>query len=151
MDNEYSDHEGEQQKPYTKIDTYPEKQQRAFYRLSAHSNTVSPTSERSNSGNDFKTRNVKQSNNGVNTMLQYPIVTEPRSRRKSSAASRRNYISTSGPESFTMTLKKKTKEFLGLEEDQNGDTAMLWAERRIRLANRKYGGVDAEAMIRIIL
>lgn len=150
MDNEYSDHEGEQQKPYTKIDTYPEKQQRAFYRLSAHSNTVSPTSERSNSGNDFKTRNIKQSNNGVNTMLQYPIVTEPRSRRKSSAASRRNNISTRGPESFTMTLKKKGKEFLGLEEDQNGDTAMLWAERRIRLANRKYGGVDAEAMIRTL-
>jgi len=144
MDSQQSDHEGEQQKQ-------PEKQQRAFYRLSTHSNVVSPTSdERHSFGDPFKTRDIKQTNNGVNTTLHYPIVTEPRSRRKSSAASRKNYVASSGPESFTMTLKKKTKEFLGLEEDQNGDTELLWTERRIRLANRRYGGIDAEAIVKTL-
>lgn len=127
----------------------PERQQRAFYRLSAQNNSVSPTSERSHysvvgGARDTRTtRNVRQSNNGVSTMLQYPIVTEPR--KKST-----EYVSFSGgPESFTATLKKKTKEFLGLEE-QNDDTEMLWKERRIRLANRKYGGVDLEAVARTL-
>jgi len=139
MENQSRNHEDGEQKPQ-------EKQQRAFYRLSTHSNAVSPTSERPN----FTTRDIKQSNNGVNTTLQYPIVTEPRSKRKNSTVLRKNNASSSGPESFTMTLKKKTKQFLGLEEDQNGDTELLWTERRIRLANRRYGGIDTEAMVRTL-
>jgi len=140
MADECSDHEEE------RLDPFQGKQQRAFYRLSAQNNSVSPT--RSSPSSDFKTKSVKQSSNGANTTLQYPIVTEPKSRRRSSAGSRKNSAITSGPESFTMTLKRKTKQFLGLEEDQNSSEEMLWRERRIRLANRRYGGVDVSAMVR---
>jgi hypothetical protein len=79
------------------------------------------------------TVSVNQTTNGTRTTLHYPIVTEP-SRRRSGTG--RNAGS-----SFKDTLRKTAKEFLGLDSDDS-DQEALWTERRIRLANRLYGGVD---------
>ena len=96
------------------------------------------------------TRSVSQPANGAsNTVLQYPIVTEPRTRRTSSV---KKPISLPRhhrkADSLSATLKRATKEFLGLED--NEDREFLWTERRIRLANRRYGGVDPEAVAKTL-
>lgn len=97
------------------------------------------------------TRSVHQPANGASTVLHYPIVTTAGTRRKPSVnkplSARSNHRRTT---SLSATLKKKTKEFLGLEDDEDGDREFLWTERRIRLANRKYGGVDLEAVARTL-
>ena len=66
---------------------------------------VSPTRS------EASTRSVAQSTNGTSTTLHYPIVTEPASRRRGSRMSR---------EGLRDTIRR-TKEFLGLGEDQQGD------------------------------
>ena len=105
-------------------------QQRAFSQLykSRNGNTVSPTRSEVS---------VAQSHNGANTTLHYPIVTEPGRRRGNRMQG-----------TLSRTLRR-TREFLGLEEDQ-GDQETLWSQRRIRLATRRYGGVDQEAVARTL-
>ena len=78
------------------------------------------------------TVSVNQTTNGTRTTLHYPIVTEPSRRRSGTGRS---------AASFKDTLRKTAKEFLGLDSDDS-DQEALWTERRIRLANRLYGGVD---------
>jgi hypothetical protein len=75
---------------------------------------------------------VNQLTNGTRTTLHYPIVTEP-SRRRSRHSGRSTSSAVSG--GFTATMRKATQEFLGLDSDDS-DQEALWAERRIRLANR---------------
>ncbi len=79
------------------------------------------------------TVSVIQTTNGTRTTLHYPIVTEPSRRRSGTGRS--------AGSSFKDTLRKTAKEFLGLDSDDS-DQEALWTERRIRLANRLYGGVD---------
>jgi hypothetical protein len=79
------------------------------------------------------TVSVNQTTNGTRTTLHYPIVTEPSRRRSGTGRS--------AGSSFKDTLRKTAKEFLGLDSDDS-DQEALWTERRIRLANRLYGGVD---------
>ena len=79
------------------------------------------------------TVSVNQTTNGTRTTLHYPIVTEPSRRRSGTGRSAAG--------SFKDTLRKTAKEFLGLDSDDS-DQEALWTERRIRLANRLYGGVD---------
>jgi hypothetical protein len=74
---------------------------------------------------------VNQTANGTRTTLHYPIVTEPSQKRR-----RRS----DGSRGISATLRKATREFLGLDSDDS-DQESLWTERRIRLANRLYGGV----------
>ena len=38
----------------------------------------------------------------------------------------------------------------GLDDDVDGDREFLWTERRIRLANRRYGGVDPQLVARTL-
>ena len=95
---------------------------------------VSPTRS------EASTRTVAQSANGTSTTLHYPIVTEPASRRRGSRMSR---------EGLRDTLRR-TKEFLGIGEDQQGDQETLWSERRIRMATRRYGGINVEAVARTL-
>jgi hypothetical protein len=78
------------------------------------------------------TVSVNQTTNGTRTTLHYPIVTEPSRRRSGTGRS---------AGTFKDTLRKTAKEFLGLDSDDS-DQEALWTERRIRLANRLYGGVD---------
>ena len=111
-------------------------QQRAFSQLASYrnrnGNTVSPT--KSEAG----TKSIVQNTNGTSTTLHYPIVTQPGSRRRGF-----------GMPSFRDTLTK-TRDFLGLTESQGRDHETLWTERRIRLAARRYGGVDSEAVARTL-
>jgi hypothetical protein len=79
------------------------------------------------------TVSVNQTTNGTRTTLHYPIVTEP--------SRRRTGTDRSAGSSFKDSLRKTAKEFLGLDSDDS-DQEALWTERRIRLANRLYGGVD---------
>ena len=66
-----------------------------------------------------RTSSVKVSTNGASTTLHYPIVTRPKARRKASSVQkpipttlhRRSDHKKSA--SFSATLKRKTKEFLG--------------------------------------
>ena len=76
------------------------------------------------------TVSVNQTANGTRATLHYPIVTEPSRKRP------RN----DGGHGISATLRKATREFLGLDSDDS-DQEVLWTERRIRLANRLYGGV----------
>ena len=76
-----------------------------------------------------------QQTNGAATTLHYPIVTEPGSRMTGSR--------------LGDTLRR-TREFLGLAEDQDGQQELLWTDRRIRLATRRYGGVDMAAVARTL-
>ena len=78
-------------------------------------------------------RSVRQSVNGDNFTLKYPIVTHPSGDNIHQSSNSRPRHS---QESWTMTLKRKTKKFLGLEEDGDEDRETLWRVRRIRLANR---------------
>jgi len=96
---------------------YREDNQNGIQHISPKSSTVS----------------VNQTTNGTRTTLHYPIVTEPSRRRSGTGRS----VSSS----FKDTLRKTAKEFLGLDSDDS-DQEALWTERRIRLANRLYGGVD---------
>ena len=100
--------------------------QRAFCRLSRHHNSVSP-SPTEEDGNIVRSEydniaHVRTSVNGDSVTLQYPIVTR---------SSDKHYY-----EPWTMTLKRKTKKFLGIEEDGDEDRETLWRVRRIRMANR---------------
>ena len=99
------------------------KQQRAFYRLSRQHNSVSP----SDTEEEIV---VRQTNHGTDVTLHYPVVTQ---------TSRRD-----PDKSLTMTLKRKAKKFLGLEEQGEVERETMWRARRIRMANRRYGGVDVE-------
>ena len=107
-------------------------QQRAFSQLASYrnrnGNTISPTKS------EVGTKSIVQNTNGTSTTLHYPIVTQPGSRRRGF-----------GMPSFRDTLNK-TKDFLGLTDSQGRDHETLWTERRIRLAARRYGGVDSEAV-----
>ena len=107
-------------------------QQRAFSQLASYrnrnGNTVSPAS----------TKSIVQNTNGTTATLQYPIVTQPGSRRRSV-----------GMSSLRSTLAR-TRDFLGLTDDHGRDHETLWTERRIRLAARRYGGVDGEAVARTL-
>ena len=105
----------------------PHKQQRAFYRLSRQHNSVSP----SDTEDEIV---VRQTDNGADVSLHYPIVTE----------SRRGATGSQRDQSVTMTLKRKAKKFLGLEESGDVARETLWRARRIRMANRRYGGVDVD-------
>ena len=91
------------------------------------------------------TMSIHLSSNGVGATLHYPIVTEPSSKRKLSLKQSSSLKDSSNlKESISSTLKRKTKQFLGLDEDEQGEREFLWTERRIRLANRKYGGIDID-------
>ena len=71
------------------------------------------------------TRKLTQTTNGHSTTLEYPIVTEPRVKKSTQIMNK---------------LKGSTEKFFGLEPDTNSkETA--WTERRVRLANRSYGGI----------
>jgi len=100
---------------------------------------------------DEASRSINQSTNGASTTLHYPIVTQPKTKRKSSVkkpiSARSDHRKSP---SFSATLRKKTKEFLGLDDDVDGDREFLWTERRIRLANRRYGGVDPELVVKTL-
>ena len=102
--------------------------QRAFCRLSRHHNSVSPSpTEEDGASNIARSEydniaHVRTSVNGDSVTLQYPIVTR---------SSDKHYY-----EPWTMTLKRKTKKFLGIEEDGDEDRETLWRVRRIRMANR---------------
>ena len=96
-------------------------------------------------------RSISQSTHGVKTVLQYPIVTEPTTKRKLYAKEPISFKKSHNKEqSFSSTLKRKTKQFLGLDEDDKGEREFLWTERRIRLANRKYGGIDVEKITKTL-
>jgi membrane associated rhomboid family serine protease len=45
---------------------------------------------------------------------------------------------------------RRTRELLGLLGDPAGDGETLWTERRLRLATRRYGGVDPEVVARTL-
>ena len=64
---------------------------------------------------DEASRSINQSTNGASTTLHYPIVTQPKTKRKSSVkkpiSARSDHRKSP---SFSATLRKKTKEFLGL-------------------------------------
>ena len=105
----------------------PTKQQRAFYRLSRQHNSVSP----SDTEDEIV---VRQTNHGTDVSLHYPIVTE----------SGRRVAEQSRNQNLTMTLKRKAKKFLGLEESGDVARETMWRARRIRMANRRYGGVDVD-------
>jgi hypothetical protein len=89
--------------------------------------------EDNQNGIQSSTVSVNQTTNGTRTTLHYPIVTEP--------SRRRTGTDRSAGSSFKDSLRKTAKEFLGLDSDDS-DQEALWTERRIRLANRLYGGVD---------
>ena len=112
-------------------------QQRAFSQLASYrnrnGNTVSPAKSDASS-----TKSIVQNTNGTSTTLQYPIVTQPGSRRRGF-----------GMPSFWDTLTR-TRDFLGLTDSHGRDHETLWTERRIRLAARRYGGVDSEAVARTL-
>merc|ERR1712098_283070 len=97
---------------------------------SRHHNSVSPTSSDDIDVSEHVSNvaptiaHVKSRVNGDNVTLQYPIVTT------SDSNTRNNY------EPWTMTLRRKTKKFLGIEEDGDEDRETLWRVRRIRMANR---------------
>ena len=99
-----------------------DKQERAFYRLSQQ--------QQQEAGGEVRQTGQR---NGARTVLQYPVVTRP--------------TPPAQPASLSATLRRQTAKFLGLETAEADWQARqtLWRQRRIRLANRKYGGVEAGA------
>ena len=89
-----------------------------------------------------RSRIIQQTQNGQSTILEYPIVTKSK-KKKYSVTKPMNNSRTRRP-SFSATLQRKAEQFFGLE-DEADSKEQLWAERRIRMANRTYGGVKPSA------